>query len=51
VTSSPPDIGGRTAAVLAEELSLLIDGAANYATYMLDLKGYVTIWNRGAERI
>jgi len=36
---------------MAEELGLLIDGATNYAIYMLDPKGRVTIWNRGAERI
>ena len=36
---------------MAEELSLLIDGATNYAIYMLDPMGRVTIWNRGAERI
>jgi len=38
-------------AAMAEELSLLIDGATNYAIYMLDPMGRVTIWNRGAERI
>lgn len=38
-------------AVMAEELSLLIDGATTYAIYMLDPSGRVTIWNRGAERI
>ncbi|MGY4397927.1 two-component system sensor kinase FixL [Sphingomonas sp. UYAg733] len=37
--------------ILAEELGLLIDGATNYAIYMLDPQGHVTIWNRGAERI
>ena len=37
--------------VMAEELGLLIDGATNYAIYMLDPQGCVTIWNRGAERI
>jgi two-component system sensor kinase FixL len=37
--------------VMAEELSLLIDGATNYAIYMLDCDGRVTIWNEGAERI
>ncbi len=37
--------------VMAEELSLLIDGATTYAIYMLDPSGRVTIWNRGAERI
>lgn len=36
---------------LAEELSLLIDGARNYAIYMLDPTGRVTIWNDGAERL
>ncbi|QNA86843.1 PAS domain S-box protein [Sphingomonas sp. So64.6b] len=36
---------------MAEELGLLIDGATNYAIYMLDPEGRVTIWNRGAERI
>lgn len=38
-------------AAMAEELSLLIDGATTYAIYMLDPRGRVTIWNRGAERI
>ena len=37
--------------MVGEELSLLIDGATNYAIYMLDTDGLVTIWNRGAERI
>jgi two-component system sensor kinase FixL len=41
----------RVPSLLAEELSLLIDGATNYAIYMLDPDGLVTIWNRGAERI
>lgn len=36
---------------LADELGLLIDGATNYAIYMLDPQGRVTIWNHGAERI
>lgn len=44
-TFTPPEIA------LAEELSLLIDGATTYAIYMLDPQGRVTIWNRGAERI
>ena len=39
------------AQVLAAELSLLIDGAASYAIYMLDAEGRVAIWNKGAERI
>lgn len=37
--------------VLAEELNLLIDGAEDYAIYMLDPQGNVTIWNQGAERL
>lgn len=41
----------RDDAVLAEELGLLIDGATNYAIYMLDPQGRITIWNEGAERI
>ena len=41
----------RRTAVMAEELGLLIDGATNYAIYMLDTDGCVTVWNRGAERI
>lgn len=41
----------RDTSLMAEELSLLIDGATNYAIYMLDPSGIVTIWNRGAERI
>ncbi len=41
----------RSNAAVAEELGLLIDGATNYAIYMLDPHGRVTIWNRGAERI
>jgi two-component system sensor kinase FixL len=45
------EIAARRHAVLAEELGLLIDGATNYAIYMLDPTGRVTLWNRGAERI
>lgn len=41
----------RAASIRADELGLLIDGATNYAIYMLDPEGRVTIWNRGAERI
>lgn len=36
---------------VADELNLLIDGAADYAIYMLDADGHVTIWNKGAERM
>lgn len=36
---------------LSEELSLLIDAAHDYAIYMLDPAGNVTLWNKGAERL
>jgi PAS domain S-box-containing protein len=32
-------------------LQLLIESAADYAIYMLDLDGRVVTWNRGAERL
>jgi PAS domain S-box-containing protein len=34
-----------------EELRLLIQGVTDYAIYRLDLQGYVTSWNAGAQRI
>jgi two-component system sensor kinase FixL len=39
------------AARVARELNLLIDGATEYAIYMLDPQGRVMIWNAGAERL
>ena len=39
------------AALIAEELNLLIDGAQGHAIYLLDADGRVTIWNKGAERL
>ena len=42
---------GDHASTQADELNLLIDGAQGYAIYMLDPDGYVTIWNKGAERL
>jgi len=47
----PLAIHRRRAATPADELGLLIDGAINYAIYMLDPEGRITIWNLGAERI
>lgn len=35
----------------AQQLNLLIDGAAEYAIYMLDPTGKVVIWNAGAQRL
>ncbi|WP_082657562.1 MULTISPECIES: PAS domain-containing sensor histidine kinase [unclassified Sphingopyxis] len=39
------------AALVAEELNLLIDGVEGHAIYLLDARGRVTIWNKGAERL
>ncbi|MET3665483.1 PAS domain S-box protein [Caulobacter sp. 1776] len=36
---------------IAHQLNLLIDGASEYAIYMLDPRGDVRIWNAGAERL
>lgn len=33
------------------QLRSLLDGVRDYAIYLLDKNGYVTIWNPGAERI
>ena len=38
-------------AIVAEELSLLIDAAQGHAIYMLDAEGRVSIWNQGAARL
>jgi two-component system sensor kinase FixL len=51
IDMTPAHSGGSDTRLLGEELALLIDGATNYAIYMLDPQGHVTIWNRGAERI
>jgi two-component system sensor kinase FixL len=48
--ADPEAVAARNA-VMAQELGLLIDGAANYAIYMLNTEGLVTIWNLGAERL
>lgn len=39
------------AALVGEELNLLIDGAQGHAIYLLDADGRVAIWNKGAERL
>jgi two-component system sensor kinase FixL len=51
ISTAKGDATSRKNIAMAEELSLLIDGATNYAIYMLDKVGRITIWNRGAERI
>src|SRR3546814_18912902 len=40
-----------SAVILAEELNLLIDGAQDYAIYMLAPDGNVPIWKEGAQRL
>lgn len=45
------DVHGRRAAQYAEELNLLVEGATDYAIFMTDSQGGVTIWNKGAERV
>ncbi len=50
-STADADVVSSKNAVMAEKLGLLIDGATNYAIYMLDQVGRIMIWNRGAERI
>ena len=45
------ELRAQDAARVARELSLLIDGATEYAIYMLDPQGRVVIWNAGAARL
>ena len=35
----------------SEQLRLLLEGASNYAIFMVEPNGHVTTWNSGAERI
>ena len=41
----------RRARRYSEELNLLIEGATDYAIFMLGPNGRVTIWNSGAQRV
>jgi PAS domain S-box-containing protein len=41
----------RTAAGDAEKFGLLVEGIKDYAIFMLDVRGFVTAWNPGAERL
>jgi PAS domain S-box-containing protein len=34
-----------------ERFRMMVDNVRDYAIYMLDIKGYITSWNLGAERI
>src|SRR5690242_12065348 len=35
----------------AERFGLLLDSIADYAIYMLDPEGFITSWNKGAEKV
>jgi len=41
----------RRANAYSEELNLLVEGAADYAIFMTDDDGTITLWNKGAERV
>jgi PAS domain S-box-containing protein len=41
----------RTADGDAEKFRLLVEGIKGYAIFMLDVRGFVTAWNPGAERL
>ena len=53
----PPDFGEaprRTEKILLESeerFRLLVDGVKDYAIFMLDVEGYVSTWNLGAQRM
>src|ERR687898_1726517 len=57
VPMQPPDFGEaprRTEQILLESeerFRLLVEGVKDYAIFMLDVEGYVTTWNLGAQRI
>ena len=40
-----------TPATSEERFQLLVDSVKDYAILMLDPEGFVTTWNKGAERI
>lgn len=53
-TPSAENILRRKHAVTTEELQkykLLVDSVQDYAIFLLDPKGYIQTWNKGAERI
>ena len=53
IVCTATDITGErtTSAEKASEFDLLIDAMDDYAFYTLDHEGYVTRWNKGAERL
>lgn len=34
-----------------ERFRLLVEGVKDYAIFLLDTRGYITSWNKGAHRI
>ena len=57
MSMQPSDVGGtsgltREALRQSEErFRLLVEGVKDYAIFMLDMDGYITTWNLGAQRI
>jgi PAS domain S-box-containing protein len=57
VPMQPPDFGEahrRSQEILLESeerFRLLVEGVKDYAIFMLDVEGYVSTWNLGAQRI
>jgi len=53
----PPDFGEahrRTEEIFLESeerFRLLVEGVKDYAIFMLDVEGYITTWNLGAQRL
>lgn len=41
----------RSALTLAEHFQLLVENAHDFAVFLLDLEGFVTSWNMGAQRV
>ena len=46
-----PTASEETTELTAESLPLLIESAEDYAMFLLDIKGRIVTWNRGAQRI
>ena len=49
--TTAPNQRSRVPAELAGSLNMLLDSAAGYAIFMVDVGNIVTFWNKGAERL